>query len=161
MGKIFHGLNFRGDKFSWVVVAHENLTPTKNYLLVVHETGMAWREEDVEYQNTLCDKTIGLHYRRWGFLYDSEPLGSSRPLSGRSYFRSAIVKVQAHVRTVIPYVANYTLAQFFVGLIFVGNAHPRKLNSHKNFCIYGIMILKWWVHTLYQKRKKIRRRKRG
>ena len=26
---IFRGLNFRGDKFSWVVVAHENLTPTK------------------------------------------------------------------------------------------------------------------------------------
>ena len=33
VGTIFHGLNFRGDKFSWVVVAHENLTPTKNYLL--------------------------------------------------------------------------------------------------------------------------------
>ena len=33
VGKIFRGLNFRGEKFSWVVVAHENLTPTKNYLL--------------------------------------------------------------------------------------------------------------------------------
>ena len=33
VGTIFRGLNFRGDKFSWVVVAHENLTPTKNYLL--------------------------------------------------------------------------------------------------------------------------------
>ena len=64
VGTIFCGLNFRGDKFSWVVVAHENLTPTKNYL---HETGMAqceqrfsnaalenlWREEHVEYQKTL------------------------------------------------------------------------------------------------------------
>ena len=55
-----------------------------------------------------------------GILDDSEPLGSGRPLSGRSYFRSAIVKVQARVRTVILYVANYSLAQFFVGLIFVG-----------------------------------------
>ena len=63
-----------------------------------------------------------------GILDDSEPLGSGR------YFRSAIVDVQARVRTVIP---NYSLAQFFVGLIFVGNARPRKLNSHENFCVYG------------------------
>ena len=48
VGTIFRGLNFHGDKFSWVVVAHKNLTPTKNYLLVVHKTGMAQREEDVE-----------------------------------------------------------------------------------------------------------------
>ena len=54
-----------------------------------------------------------------GILDDSEPLGSGRPLSGHRYFRSAIVEVQAHVRTVIPI---YSLAQFFVGLIFVGNA---------------------------------------
>ena len=56
-----------------------------------------------------------------GILNDSEPLGSGILLSGRRYFQSAIVEVQAHVRTVIPYVANY-----FVGLIFVGNARPRK-----------------------------------
>ena len=64
VGTIFRGLNFRGDKFSWVVVAHENLTPMKNYLLVhvVHETGMAWCEEDVEYQKTLCDKATSLRY---------------------------------------------------------------------------------------------------
>ena len=30
---IFRGLNFRRNKFLWVVVAHENLTLTKNYLL--------------------------------------------------------------------------------------------------------------------------------
>ena len=58
-------------------------------------------------------------------------------MSGHRYFRSAIIKVQARVRTVIPYVANYSLAQFFVGLFFVGNARPRKLNSHKNFCVYS------------------------
>ena len=68
-----------------------------------------------------------------GILDDSEPLGSGRPLSGRRYFRSAIVEVQARVHTVIPYMANYSLAQFFVG-----NARPRKLNSHENFCIYSI-----------------------
>ena len=45
--------------------------------------------------------------------------------------------MQARVCTVIPYVANYSLAQFFVGLFFVGNARPRKLNSHKNFCVYS------------------------
>ena len=72
-----------------------------------------------------------------GILDDSEPLRSGRPLSGCRYFRNAIVEVQAHVCTVIPYVANYLLAQFFVGLIFVGNAHPRKLNSHENFCVYS------------------------
>ena len=64
VGTIFRRLNFCGDKFSWVVVAHENLTPMKNYLLVVHETGMARHEEDVEYQKTLCDKAISLRYRR-------------------------------------------------------------------------------------------------
>ena len=42
------------------MVAHENLTLTKNYLLVVHETEMARCEEDVEYQKTLCDKAISL-----------------------------------------------------------------------------------------------------
>ena len=41
-----------------------------------------------------------------------------------------------HVRAL--YMANYSLAQFFVGLIFVGNAHPRKLNSHEDFCVYSI-----------------------
>ena len=45
-------------------------------------------------------------------------------------FRSAIVEVQARLRTVIPYVANYSLAQFFVGLTFVGNA----------CCVYSIVI---------------------
>ena len=70
-----------------------------------------------------------------GILNDSESLESGRPLSGRRYFRSAIVEVQARVHTVIP---NYLLAQFFVGLIFVGNARPRKLNSHENFCVYGM-----------------------
>ena len=68
-----------------------------------------------------------------GIFDDSEPLGSGRPLSGRRYFRSAIVEVRAL------YMANYSLAQFFVGLIFVGNARPRKLNSHENFCVYGNM----------------------
>ena len=63
-----------------------------------------------------------------GILDDSKPLGSGRPFR---YFRSAIVEVQAHVRTVILYVANYSLAQFFVGLIFVGNARPRKLNLYE------------------------------
>ena len=72
-----------------------------------------------------------------GILNDSESLESGRPLSGRRYFRSAIVEVQARVHTVIPYMANYSLAQFFVGLIFVGNACPRKLNSHENFCVYS------------------------
>ena len=47
-------------------------------------------------------------------------------------------EVQACVHTVIPYVANYSLAQFFMGLIYVGNACPQKLNSHENVCIYGI-----------------------
>ena len=65
-----------------------------------------------------------------GILDDSEPLGSGRPLSGRRYFRSAIVEVQARVCTVIP---NYSLAQFFVGLIFVGNARPRKLELPRKF----------------------------
>ena len=55
-----------------------------------------------------------------GILDDSEPLGSGRPLSGRRYFRSAIVEVQARVRTVLPYMANYSLAQFFMCLIFLG-----------------------------------------
>ena len=59
-----------------------------------------------------------------GILDDSEPLGSGRPLSGCRYFQSAIVEVQAHVRTVILYMANYSLAQFFMGIIFVGNARP-------------------------------------
>ena len=47
-----------------------------------------------------------------GILDDSEPLGSGRPLSGRRYFGSAIVEVQACVRAVVPYMANYSLAQF-------------------------------------------------
>ena len=63
MGTIFRRLNFRGDKFSWVVVVLENLTPMKNYLLVAHETGIERHEEDFEYQKTLCDKAISLHYR--------------------------------------------------------------------------------------------------
>ena len=63
-----------------------------------------------------------------GILDESKPLGSGRPFR---YFRSAIVEVQAHVRTVILYVANYSLAQFFVGLVFVGNARPRKLNLYE------------------------------
>ena len=62
VGTIFRELNFHRDKFSLVVVAHENLTPTKNYLLVVRKTGMARREENVEYQKMLCDKTISLRY---------------------------------------------------------------------------------------------------
>ena len=63
VGTIFRGLNFCGDKFSWVVVAHKNLIPTKNYLLIVHETVMTRCEEDVEYQKTLCDKAASLRYR--------------------------------------------------------------------------------------------------
>ena len=35
-----------------------------------------------------------------GIFDDSEQLGSGRPLSGHRYFRSAIVEVQARVRTV-------------------------------------------------------------
>ena len=54
-----------------------------------------------------------------GIFDDSEPLGSGRPLSGHRYFWIAIVEVQARVRTV--YMANCSLAQFFVG-----NARPRK-----------------------------------
>ena len=60
LGTIFRGLNFRGDKFLRVVVAHKNFNP--------HEK-----------------------------LFT----GSTRE------------------------------AQFFMGLIFVGNARPWKLNSHK------------------------------
>ena len=79
-----------------------------------------------------------------GILDDSEPLGSGRPFR---YFRSAIVEVQAHVRTVIPYVANYSLAQFFVG-----NARPRKLNSYENFCVYGRCTMKQEaMHYLHYK----------
>ena len=153
VGAIFRGLNFRGDKYSWVVVAHENLTPTKIYLLVVHETGMARHEEDVKYQKMHCDKAISLRYRASaidaeGILDDSKPLGSGRPLSVCGYFRSAIVEVQACVHTVILYMANYSLAQFFMGLIFVGNAHPWKLNSHENFCVYGIYYASYNIsHT--------------
>ena len=84
-----------------------------------------------------------------GILDDSEPLGSGRPFR---YFRSAIVEVQAHVRTVILYVANYSLAQFFVGLIFVGNARPRKLNSYEKFCVYGRCTMKQEaMHYLHYK----------
>ena len=36
--------------------------------------------------------------------------------------------------------ANYSLEQFFVGLIFMDNAHPRKLNSNENFCVYGYYV---------------------
>ena len=46
VGTIFRGLNFHGDKFSWVVVAHENLTPTKNYLHSTRDqngAGPEWR----------------------------------------------------------------------------------------------------------------------
>ena len=128
MGTIFRGLNLRGDKFSWVVVTHENLTPTKNYLLVVHKTGMA---------RCSVTRRLASAITAEGIFDDSEPLGSGRPLSGHRYLRSAIVEVQARVRTAILYMANYSLTQFFVGLIFVGNACPRKLNSHENFCVYG------------------------
>ena len=75
-----------------------------------------------------------------GVLDDSEPLGSGRLLSGCRYFQSAIIEVQVRVRTVIPYVANYSLAQFFVGLLFMGNARSRKLNSHENFCVYDTWL---------------------
>ena len=36
-------------------------------IIVVHETGMARHEEDVEYQKTLCDKVISLCYRCRGY----------------------------------------------------------------------------------------------
>ena len=147
VGTIFHMLNFHGDKFFWVVVAHENLTPRK---IVVHETGMARCEEDVEYQKTLCDKAINLHYRRWGYPRWQWTIRIWQTIEW-THFWSAIVEVQACVRTVTLYVANYSLAQFFVGLIFVGNARPRKLNSHENFCIYGItdsrLTVQWFFRT--------------
>ena len=115
--------------------------PHENFVTVVaHETGMTQHVEDVEYQKTLCDKRLASAIAAESILDDSKPLGSGRPFSGRRYFRSAIVKVQAHVCTVIPYVANYSLAQFFVGLIFMGNARPQKLNSHENFCVYGMCL---------------------
>ena len=59
---IFRGLNFHGDKFLWVGVAHENLTPLKNYLLV-HE--IEWHEEDVEYQKALCVRGYHIHKHIW------------------------------------------------------------------------------------------------
>ena len=41
----------------------QKFNPHEKLFIVVHETGMARREEDVEYQKTLCDKAISLRYR--------------------------------------------------------------------------------------------------
>ena len=110
--------------------------------LLVHNTGIARREHGVRKMLSIRRRSVKRRLASAiaaeGILDDIEPLRSGIPLSGHRYFRSAIVEVQAHVRTVIPYVANYLLAQFFVGLIFVGNTRPRKLNSHENFCVYGM-----------------------
>ena len=96
---------------------------------------MARHEEDVEYQKTLCDKAINLRYRCWGY-----PRWQRTIIIWQTIEWTLVLSkchLQARLHTVVPYVANYSLAQFFVSLIFVGNARPRKLNSHENFCVYG------------------------
>ena len=64
VGTIFCGLNFCGDKFSWVVVPTKFNPHEKLFTIAVHETRMVRRVEDVEYQKTPCDKAISLRYRR-------------------------------------------------------------------------------------------------
>ena len=81
--------------------------------------------DDVEYEKTLC------------VLGYSRPLGSGRPLSGRRYFRSAIIEVQACGHRNY-HMANISSVQIFVVLIFVGVDCPRKLVPHENFCVYSI-----------------------
>ena len=93
---IFQGLNFCGDTFSWVRIAHENLTATKNLTpcIFIHET--KWR---VKTMSSTRRSSVCLN----GMLEDSGPLGSGRPLMGHKYFRNAIDDVQArgHYATVI------------------------------------------------------------
>ena len=85
-----------------------------------------------------------------GLLDDSKLLGSGRPLSGCRYFQSAIAEVQAceHAPLYHNYVAHFSWTQFFMGLIFVGNGCPRKLNSHKNLCLRYYMVYKSSLHLI-------------
>ena len=101
VGTIFRGLNFCGDKFSWVVVAHENLTPTKNYLLYTRPERSGVRKM-LSIKRRSVTRRLASAIAAEGILDDSKLLESGRPLSGRRYLRSAIVEVQARVHTVIP-----------------------------------------------------------
>ena len=82
VGTIFRGLNFRGDKFLWVVVAHENLTPTKNYLLYTRPEWRSVRKMSSIKRRSVT-RRLASAIAAEGILDDSEPLGSGRPLSGR------------------------------------------------------------------------------
>ena len=66
----FCGHNILCVKFSWGQIFMGGGSPWKfnpHKTIVVHETRMARREEDVKYQKMLCDKVISLRYRRWGY----------------------------------------------------------------------------------------------
>ena len=79
---IFRGLKFCGKKFSWVVVAHENLTPTKNYLLYTRQERRDVRKM-LSIKRRSVTRRLASAIAAEGTLDDSEPLGSGRPLSGR------------------------------------------------------------------------------
>ena len=56
--KFLRGQIFVGGGHPQKFNPHEKL-----FTIILHETGMARREEDVEYQKMLCDKAISLCYR--------------------------------------------------------------------------------------------------
>ena len=110
-------INFRGHNILWVKFSQGQIfvgggSPRKfnlheNYLLslVVHETRMARREEDVEYQKT--HKAISLRYRHWGYPWWQRTIRIWHTIEWTQ------VLSKCHCRsasTVIPYVANYSLA---------------------------------------------------
>ena len=120
MATIFRGLNFHGEKFWWVRVAHKNLTTTNNFALL-----------------TLPHKAKGHVKNTKLYIMSSTRRRSLCVGTGRRHFQSAIVEMQ-HVDNVIYlWLINFSLVQIFVGIIFVSVARLRKLVPHKNFCVYG------------------------